>query len=101
MNNKDLHTTNVVVPIKFPLKDGTEYTLGVEKIQEYIATYKNIDVLSELMKCRMWNIDHPKKRKTLRGAPAHISGWLARADSSVTMYDRQNKVNLDWRSEYE
>lgn len=101
MNNKDLHSTNVLVPIIFPLKDGSDYTLGVEKIKEYIATYQNIDVVAELMKCRMWNIDHPKKRKTLRGMPAHINGWLSRVDSTVSMYDRQNKAKTDWRAEYE
>lgn len=101
MNNKDLHSTNVLVPINFPLKDGNEYTLGIEKIKEYINTYQNIDVIAELKKCKMWNIDHPKKRKTMRGIPAHISGWLARADSSVTMYQAEKQKSRDWMDEYE
>ena len=32
---KDMQSTKVLMPIHFPLKDGTEYELGIEKIKQY------------------------------------------------------------------
>lgn len=61
----------------FPLKDGTEYPLGLAKIFEYEKTYRNIDVSFEVKKCLQWNVDNPGKRKTKQGILKHINGWLA------------------------
>ncbi|MCB5373980.1 hypothetical protein LIP36_10255 [Amedibacillus dolichus] len=94
---KDMQSTKVLMPIHFPLKDGTEYELGIEKIKQYQELYDDIDVIKELHKCKMWDIDNPSRRKTKRGIMRHINMWLSNAKPTKT----KQQVTDDWRKEYE
>lgn len=53
-----------------------------EKIRQYSETYPHIDVMAELKKARQWLIDNPPRRKTARGMPKFLNGWLARGQDS-------------------
>jgi hypothetical protein len=79
-----------IVSIELVLKDQdgnpTLYGVTQKDIDEYADTYPGIDVLFELKKCRQWNHDNPKKRKTLRGIRTHINTWLGRAQDKATRY---------------
>lgn len=100
MNLKDLRSTDVHAPIFYPLKDGSSYELGIEKINEFIEAYPHIDVYQELIKARVWNINNPRKRKTARGICSHLNKWLSSAakdgKSGKAVIDEQ-----DWRKDYE
>lgn len=76
----ETHTDPIVM--QFPLKAGGEWALTSSKIAEYRQTFPTLDVLKEVRAARQWAIDKPAKRKTARGMPAFLSGWLKRADDA-------------------
>lgn len=74
----------------FPVK-GPDKTWGLfpEKVAELVVTFSaegenpttvEAWILAEAKKARQWCIDNPGKRKTPRGMPKYLSGWLARAN---------------------
>jgi len=67
------------------LKDGTEYELSAEDYIRYSRTYRNIDIDQEFLEMESWCIDHPSQRKTRRGAPKFINGWLSRANKKALL----------------
>jgi len=79
-----------VVLIELVTKDENDNpeTHGVTKsdIALYKDTYPGIDVLAEIKKCRQWNHDNPKKRKTAGGIRKHINSWLDRAQNNASRY---------------
>lgn len=76
------HTSELAAPpvISIPLipKDG-EYQVFQKDIDEWMDTFPGIDVLVELKRIRLWNMDRPHKRKTANGVRRHITTWLSRA----------------------
>jgi len=72
------------VPIlTIPLVDKTEYPIWQRDVEEWQEAYPGINVLDHLKQIRQWNLSNPKKRKTIKGIRAHITGWLG---------DEQNKA---------
>jgi len=63
---------------KFPLKDGTDYTAPENLVSELKDTYQNLDVEFHLKKARLWLITTQSKRKTERGMPKFLNGWMSR-----------------------
>ena len=57
---------------------GATFTVTLDDIAQWQETFPAVDVLGELRKCRQWNIDHVKRRKTKAGIRGHISGWLGK-----------------------
>lgn len=69
--------------IKIPLKDGSDYSLTEQQLNEYREAYPGLDVVSALKKCRQWNIDNSAKRKTKNGIRRHINNWLNTAHKEL------------------
>jgi hypothetical protein len=63
---------------KKPNSGLTEWPLTEAKVAEYQESFPGVDVMVECRKARQWCIDNPTKRKTVRGMPKFLSGWLAR-----------------------
>lgn len=65
------------------LKDGTLYSPPLELFLKWEAAYPGIKVREEFPKMEAWLLSNLDKRKTRRGAPSFINGWLGRAKPSV------------------
>lgn len=55
-----------------------QYPVIQSQVDEWIETYPAVDVMQELREMRQWSIGKPAKRKTLKGMPSFILGWLGR-----------------------
>ena len=64
--------------ISLPLHDNTEYPVTQTLIDKWSALYPAVDVVQELRKMCGWLDSHPNRRKTRRGVPGFITGWLGR-----------------------
>jgi hypothetical protein len=73
----DQSERNVVMSIPLNIKD-TFFEIMQKDVEGWIESFPAVDVMGELRKCRQWNIDNPKKRKTKAGIRGHISSWLGR-----------------------
>ena len=62
-----------------PLKDGSEYPVSEAMIKELEPAYPGLDVRLQVLRMEQWSRANPGKRKTRRGVPRFIQGWLARA----------------------
>lgn len=63
----------------FPLnKSGDTFAVFQSDIDQWHETFPAVDVIAELKRCRQWNIDNTKRRKTKFGIRNHISSWLGR-----------------------
>jgi len=69
-----------VLTIPLIPRDG-EYAIFQKDIDGWSDTFPGVDVLAELKKCRQWNLDEPRRRKTRQGIRKHISGWLGRSQN--------------------
>lgn len=62
--------------------DVTSWTLYESKLAEYKPLYPGLEVRAEALRARQWCIDNPAKRKTARGMPKFLNGWLERSQNS-------------------
>jgi len=71
--------------IALPLvgKAKTEYEITQSQIEEWKHLYPGADILTELKKCKAWNIANPTRRKTRAGILRHINSWLSRAQDKA------------------
>ncbi len=74
-----------IISISLRPIDGEEqqhllYELDVKTLAD---TFPGVDILAELKKIKLWNIDNPKKRKTSKGIGRHISSWLEKAQEKI------------------
>jgi len=60
-------------------RKNVTWDLTETKAAEYQDSFPGLDVFAELRKARQWSIDHPRKRKTARGLPGHLTTWLSNA----------------------
>ncbi|MDH4316886.1 MAG: hypothetical protein OEV64_00720 [Desulfobulbaceae bacterium] len=58
-------------------RDG-EFIVRQSDIDQWADTFPGVDVVAALKRYRQWNVDNPKKRKTMSGIRKHITGWLGR-----------------------
>ena len=79
-----------VAVLKFPCvgQDGGEWTLTEKKLAEYCESFPGIDVLIECRKARQWCIDNKTHRKTKKGMPRFLTGWLSKSQNSS-----RNQIN--------
>lgn len=68
----------VNIYMSFPLKDGTEYDIDEDFVNQMKELYPKVDVEKELLAMKGWLIGNPSKRKTKKGMPRFITGWLGR-----------------------
>lgn len=69
--------------IAMPLNTGREYVVTRPEVEEWRRLYPAVDVDQELRAMRGWLLANPERRKTVKGMPRFINGWLA---------DEQNKA---------
>lgn len=55
-----------------------EWGLTADKVAQWSATYRTLDVLAECRKAYQWVLDNQSNRKTAGGMPRFLNGWLAR-----------------------
>ena len=68
------------VVMNMPTKAGTDWPLYRSKVAELAETFPGIDIEAEARKARQWLRDNPDRRKTPRGMPRFLSGWMSRAN---------------------
>jgi hypothetical protein len=83
---------NNTTTFSFLLKNGTTYNLPTEKLQEYKSTYPGKDVEAELRKAAQWLKDNPNRRKTAKGMPRFLNGWLSRCNNQNSKPTGQQKT---------
>ena len=66
-------------PYALILKDGTEFPITSDHVQELKKTFDKVDVDAQLKQATQWSKDNPGKRKAKTGARKFLSGWMARA----------------------
>ena len=62
---------------------GGMYTVTDDDVARWQTLYPEVDVTVEMWAMVAWLEANPKRRKTWRGMPRFISGWLGRARQSV------------------
>ena len=78
--------------IKIPLKDYTEFIVHNSYLTELERAFPELDVEGCLKRARMWCINNPNKRKTLKGVKRFIGNWLNKAHADL---DTTEKVKKD------
>lgn len=66
-----------------PLADGSEFRVPAAMLAELRAAYPKVKLRDELAKARAWSVANPSKRKTLRGVPKFLNGWMDKAAKDV------------------
>ncbi len=57
----------------------TEWNLTQALLDEFVEAYPGIDVMAQIRKAKAWIVSNPGKRKTPRGMPKFLNGWLEKA----------------------
>lgn len=60
-----------------------EYGVTAAQVASWQEAYPGVDVLAEIRKARVWLEARPERRKTFRGMPAFLVGWLNRSQDSA------------------
>ncbi len=69
--------------LEFPTNGNPKtWRLTEMKFHEYQESYPFMDILAECKKALQWLRDNPAKRKTARGMPKFLGGWLSRANDT-------------------
>lgn len=77
--------TDSELAVDFITKSGACWVLDQRLIVEYQQTYPHVAIVAELRKAQRWLLDNADRRKTARGMPRFINGWLARQERHVPM----------------
>jgi hypothetical protein len=84
--------------IDLPLKDGSAYPVTEKQIQHWEELYPAVDVRQQFREMLGWLESHPKNRKTKRGLPAFITGWLARNQNKSRAAPQPAKKQEAWEA---
>jgi len=92
------------VILEFPTYgDGKDWSLTVRQLEQWNRLYPRLDVLQQCRMACAWVGANEKRRKTRRGMPKFLVGWLNRAMPVASGYQRQAAptmaVTLHWRDE--
>jgi len=66
-------------------KDGLEFEVFKSYADGLIGTYRHINVLDQLNLARAWCLSNESQRKTAKGMPKFINGWLSRANQAAEL----------------
>lgn len=93
-------TTSCQEPIiEIPLKEGYgTYKVTQADVNSWKASFPEIDLLQELQVIRLWNKDHPGRRKTRKNIKRHVSLWLKKEQDKITTDQTHNEVGGVWDS---
>lgn len=61
-----------------PLKNGDDYVVTENDVKEFERLYPGIDVDAQMRKATAWLKSNSQKRKTKRGMPRFLNGWISR-----------------------
>lgn len=78
--------------MKIPLKNGEEFEIPQEWIQEWNELY--YDVPRTLADIRIWCLDNPGKRKTRRGFRAFLGRWIRKSCTKRPLVARPEATSL-------
>lgn len=67
-----------------PLDDGTMFEVDQALVAELTHAYPRVDLQAEFAKMRMWLLASPTNRKTRRGTPKFVNGWMNRAPERMS-----------------
>jgi hypothetical protein len=70
--------------------DGGTWHLRAAQVVEWSVAYPNLDVLAECRRALSWVNANPGRRKTVRGMPKFLNGWLSRAVDSGRVSQSSN-----------
>lgn len=70
------------VAVTLPTRSGS-FDLTEADIASQSHAFPRVDVVGELRKMRAWLDANPSNRKTHRGMPRFVTGWLMRAAGRV------------------
>lgn len=61
-----------------PLKNGDDYVVTENDVKEFERLYPGIDIDAQMRKIIAWLKSNNQKRKTKRGMPRFLNGWISR-----------------------
>lgn len=84
--------------LDFPIKGrgGPVWWLTRSRIDRLAEEFPGIDILAEARKARGWCIDNPANRKTVKGMPKFLRGWIERSNNRGTAAG-QTRISHDHR----
>lgn len=74
--------------INLPLNDNTEYGVTEDEVRIWKELYPAVDVMQELRNMKGWLLSNSTKRKTRRGTPRFITGWLGKQQNKGGSFQR-------------
>ena len=78
----------------------TRWALRDDQLSAWLAVYPRLDVLSECRKAWAWLEASPERRKTAKGMPRFLVGWLNRAERDLQSPLRQQAAQEPRRAEW-
>ena len=81
-NGADSRTEEPILgfPVNGDLKNR-EWWLTQTRLNTYSEAFPNMDVLAEFRKARLWLENNPTRRKTAKGMPRFLQGWIERSNN--------------------
>ena len=72
------------------------WELTPQKVTEWRGDFPHLDIEAECRKARAWLVANPTKRKTAKGMPRFLVGWLGRSQDSGKGSRSPEKSTTDW-----
>lgn len=89
--------------IQFPVvqKNGGSalWTVTPAQLRDWQTDFPHLDIVAEVRKARSWCVANLSRRKTARGMPRFLVGWLMRAEGTGTLERRVAQRRADFRQE--
>jgi hypothetical protein len=82
---------------EFVIAGGKHWTLPAATLQRYHDTFPVMDVEAELRKAALWLESDVGHRKTAKGMPKFLTGWLNRANNSGKYQRNGVSIAKDFR----
>lgn len=76
---------------EFPLKDGSNYIVPEQFVDELKDTYRSLDVEHHLKRARLWLVAAPSRQKTRRGMTKFLNGWMSRQKPTAEIHQIQGR----------
>ena len=70
--------------ISIRLQDNTMFDISRVGYEEYVKSYVDVNVMQQLRDMKMWCEANASKRKTRKGAPRFIVGWLNKEQQRIS-----------------
>ena len=83
----------------------SEWLLRDDQLSAWLAVYPKLDVLGECRKAWAWLEASPERRKTAKGMPRFLVGWLNRAERDMPINSASRRgqapARAEWRADCE